>query len=124
MVIIILIKYLKKKKNDKRNWDFDRFPYGRDSTVELSLKCTVPGCKFKGFVGIYDKYQTILIERILTNNGRYDGALARNWNGVGWNYSEKRGRKRSMKVAIITHFAKMQQIDEYLSLLNVGADNG
>ena len=33
-------------------------------------------------------------------------------------------KKRSMKVAIITHFAKMQQIDEFPALLNVGEDNG
>ena len=29
-----------------------------------------------------------------------------------------------MKVAIITHFAKIQQIDEFPALLNVGEDNG
>ena len=29
-----------------------------------------------------------------------------------------------MKVAITTHFAKMQQIDEYPTLLNVGEDDG
>ena len=29
-----------------------------------------------------------------------------------------------MKVAIITHFAKMQQINEFPALLNVGEDNG
>ena len=29
-----------------------------------------------------------------------------------------------MKVVIITHFAKMQQIDEFPALLNVGKDNG
>ena len=40
------------KSNDKRNWDFDRFPYGRDykygwhnngSTERLSLRYPVPG---------------------------------------------------------------------------------
>ena len=29
-----------------------------------------------------------------------------------------------MKVAIITYFAKVQQIDEYPALLNIGEDNG
>ena len=29
-----------------------------------------------------------------------------------------------MKVGIITHFAKIQQIDEFPALLNVGEDNG
>ena len=29
-----------------------------------------------------------------------------------------------MKVAIITHFAKWQQIDEFLALLNVDTNNG
>ena len=84
----------------------------------------VSGCKFGDFARIYDKYQTALIERILTNNGRHNAALAPNWNCVHWNYGGTRGRKRSMKVAIITHFAKMQQIDEYPALLNVGGDNG
>ena len=30
----------------------------------------------------------------------------------------KKGRKRGMKVAIMTHFARMQQIDQFPSLLN------
>ena len=93
------------------------------STEELSLKFSVPGCKFGDFARIYDKYQTVLIERILTNNRRHNAALAPNWNWVHWNYGETRGRKRSMKVAIITHFATMQQIDEYPALINVGEDN-
>ena len=29
-----------------------------------------------------------------------------------------------MKVAIVTYFSRMQQIDEYPALLNVGEDNG
>ena len=32
--------------------------------------------------------------------------------------------KKSTKVTIITHFAKMQQIDEYPALLNVDEDIG
>ena len=50
--------------------------------------------------------------------------LAPKWNWIDWNYGEKRSRKRGMKVVIITHFAKMQQIDEFPALLNVGKDNG
>ena len=37
---------------------------------------------------------------------------------------KKRGIKISMKVAIIAHFSKIQQIDEYSTLLNVGEDDG
>ena len=35
-----------------------------------------------------------------------------------------RSRKRGLEVAIITYFAKMQQIDEFPALLNVDKDNG
>ena len=59
------------------------------------------------FAKNYDKYKTVLTERILTTNGRHDAVLAPNWNWVDWNSGEKRGRKRSTKIAIITHFAKM-----------------
>ena len=45
-----------------------------------------------------------------------------NWNWIDWNYGEKRGRKRGMKVAIITHFARMQQIDEFPALLDERKD--
>ena len=72
----------------------------------------------------YDKYQTGFTERLITNNENHDAVLAPNWNWIDWNYGEKRGRKRSMKVAIITHFAKMQLIDQFPALLNVGKDNG
>ena len=34
----------------------------------------------------------------------------------------KKGRKRGMKVAIMTHFARMQQIDQFPSLLNKQED--
>ena len=36
----------------------------------------------------------------------------------------KKGRKRGMKVAIMTHFARMQQIDQFPSLLNKQKDFG
>ena len=36
----------------------------------------------------------------------------------------KKSRKRGMKVAIITHFARMQQIDEFPALLNVRKNYG
>ena len=108
-------RYKEEKRNDKRNWDFGRFPYVRDykywwkneSTEKLSSKCPVPGCKFGGFSKVYDKYQTILTKWTITNNGNHDYVIAPNWNWVDWNYGEKRGRKRSTKIAIITHFAKM-----------------
>ena len=77
-----------------------------------------------GFAKIYDKYRTILTERIITNNGNHDAVFAPNWNWIDWNYDEGRGIKRSVKVAIITHFSKLQQIDEFPALLNVGEDNG
>ena len=47
-----------------------------------------------------------------------------NWNWIDWNYGEKRDRKRGIKVAIITHFARMQQFDEFPALFNVGKDYG
>ena len=94
------------------------------STEELSLKCPVPGCKFGEFAKIYYTYQNVLTERIITNNGNNDAFLVPNCNWVDWNYGERRGRKRSMKVAIITHFTKMQQIDEFSALLEIGEDNG
>ena len=36
----------------------------------------------------------------------------------------KEEEEKNIKVAIITHFAKMQQIDEFPALLNIGEDNG
>ena len=39
------------------------------------------------------------------------------------NYGKK-SKKRGMKVAIITHFARMQQIDEFPALLNVRKNYG
>ena len=41
------------------------------------------------------------------------------WFELWW----KKG-KRGIKVAIITHSTKIQQIDEFPALLNVGKDNG
>ena len=114
--MIILIKYLMKKKitiketgilidsytEETANMDGEKWINWR--TI---FKCSVPGCKFSIFARIYDKYQTELTEILLTNNGRHDTALAPDSISVDWNYGEKRGRKRSTKIAIITHFAKM-----------------
>ena len=36
----------------------------------------------------------------------------------------KKGRKRGMKVVIMTHFARMQKIDQFPSLLNKQKDFG
>ena len=88
------------------------------------MKYPFPGCKFDGFAKFYDQDQTGLTERLITNNGNHDAVLAPRWNWIDWNYGERRGRKISMKVAIITHFAKIQQIDEFPALLNVDKDNG
>ena len=115
-----------------KTWDFGRFPYGRDykygwssnGSTELSLACPVPGCKFGGFAKIYDSYGPELQTRIITNNGNHDAVISPSWKWVDWNYGTRRGRKRGMKVAIMTHFARMQQIDEFPSLLNEKEDYG
>ena len=88
------------------------------------MKYPVPGCKFGGFSKIFNLYKPVLKERLITNNGNHDAVLSPNWKWVDWNYGEKRGRKRGTKVAIITHFARMQQIDEFPALLNVRKDYG
>ena len=114
--LIILIKDLKKSKLRKKTWDFGRFPYGRDykygwnpnGSTGLSLECSVPGYKFGVFSKIFDGYGTALKERLITSNGHHDAVITTNWNWVDWNYGEKRGKKRGMKVAIMTHFARMQ----------------
>ena len=80
----------------------------------------MPGCKFGAFFKIFVQYKTVLKDRLITNNGNHDALLSPNWNWIDWNYGEKRGRKRGNKVAIITHFARMQQINEFPALLNVG----
>ena len=69
-----------------------------------------------------DTYKPALKKKLFTNNGKHDAALAPNWNWVDWNYDEVRGRKRVMKVAITTHIARIQKIDEYPALLNVGKE--
>ena len=86
------------------------------------MSCT--GCKFGGFSKIFDQYKPVLKERLITNNGNHDAVISPNWNWVDWNYGEKKGRKRGMKVAIITHFARIQQIDELPVLLKKRKDYG
>ena len=120
------------KNTELKKWDFLRFPYGRDykygwkpnGSTELSLKFPVPGCKVGGFSKIFNGYGTPLKERLINNNGNHDAMISPNWNWVDWNYGEKSGRKRGMKVAIITHFAKMQQIDTFPALLSKRKDFG
>ena len=133
MLLIILIKDIKKKKVlikeneiliDFHTEETINTDEKNDSTEELSLKCPVPGYKFDGFAKFYDQHQTRLTERLITNNGNHDAMLAPSWNWIDWNYGERRGRKISIKVAIITHFTKIQQIDEFPALLNVDKDNG
>ena len=127
-----LIKDLKKTKQQKRTWDFGKFPYGRDyrygwktnGSTDISLECPVRGYKFGGFAKLFDSYCPALKERLITNNGHHDAVFNPDWNWVDWNYGEKKGRKRSMKVAIMTHFARMQQIDQFPSLLNKSKDFG
>ena len=50
----------------------------------------------------FDEYGTALKEWLITNNGHHDAVITPNY----------------MQVAIMTHFARMQQIDQFLSLLN------
>ena len=126
----------KRFKEDKitelKTLDFGRFPYGRDykygwkqnGSTELSLKCPVPGCKFGGFSKIFDGYGHVLKKRLITNNGNHDAVIFLNWNWVDLDYGEKRGKKRGTKVAIITHFERMQQIDKFPALLNERKDFG
>ena len=80
------------------------------STEELSLKCPVPGCKFGGFAKIYDKYQIVLTERIITNNGNYDAVLAPNWNWVDWNYGEKKEEKDVLKLLLLLILLKCNKL--------------
>ena len=125
-VDVIDKRFKDNKITEEKKWDFGKFPYGRDyrygwqinGSTDLSLECPVPGCKFGGFAKIYDNYCPALKERLITNNGHHDAVSNPNWNWVEWNYGEKKQRKRSMKVAIMTHFARMQQIDQFPSLLN------
>ena len=78
-------------------------------------------CVLQNFLSILN---TLLKEILITNIGNHDAVLSPNWNWIDWNYGEKRGRKRGMKVSIITHFARMQQFDEFSALFNVGKDYG
>ena len=39
-----------------------------ESTEEFSIKCPVTGCNFGGFAKVYDKYQTVLTESMITSN--------------------------------------------------------
>ena len=94
-------RFKKEKNNDKKTKiliDFHtevttNMDEKKEPTEEPSIKCPVPGCKFGDFFKIYDTYKPVLIERILTNNGRHDATLAPNWNCVDWNYSEKEEEK-------------------------------
>ena len=71
------------------------------------MECPVPGCKFGGFSKIFDGYEPALQTRLVTNNGNHDAVNSPSWKWVDWNYGTRRGRKRGMKVAIMTHFARM-----------------
>ena len=126
-------KYKEDKNNEKINQDFDRFPHRRDykygwdinvSAGHLSFKCSVHGSKFGGLAKIYNTYRFEMKNKILTNNGKHDAAVTPNRGCVDWNYGSARPKKRSMKVAIINHIARMQQSSEYPALLNVNKDNG
>ena len=46
--------------------------------------------------------------------------------GIGLNGTmvKKKEKKRSMKIAIMTHFVRIQQIDQFPSLLNKSKDYG
>ena len=79
-------RFKQEKSNNKRNCDFARFPYGRDYkyrwhnnglTEHLSLKCSILGCKFGGFVNIFDTYSPEIREDTF-KNGRQDAALVPN----------------------------------------------
>ena len=48
------------------------------SPEELSLKYPVSRCKLGGFAKINDKYQNVLTERIITNNGNHDAVISPN----------------------------------------------
>ena len=116
-------RYKEDKNNEKRNWDFGTFPHERDykygwdvnnSAEHLSLKCSIPGCKFGGFAKIYNAYPIEMKNKILINNGKHDATVTPNWDQVDWNYGSTRQR----------NIPRMQQIDEYLALLNVNEDYG
>ena len=81
-----------------------------DSAEKLSLICPVPGCKFGGFVKIYDKYQTVLTERLITNNGNHDVVLDPNWNWIDWNYGDRRRRKKVRKLLLLLILLKCNKL--------------
>ena len=87
MLLIILIKDIKKTKvRIKENGILvDFHTVGTINTdekiVQLKnyfLKCPVPGYNFCGFSKIFDEYQTVLKERLITNNGNHDAVLSPN----------------------------------------------
>ena len=132
-VIKIDKRYKEDKNNEYRNWDFGKFPHGRDykygwdvtgSVEHISLKCPVPGYKLSEFAEIYNTYPIEIKNKILTNNGKHDVAVTPNWDWVDLSYGSARERKISMNVAIINHITRMQHIDEYPVLLNVNEDYG
>ena len=72
-----------KNEDEKRIWDFNKFPYWKyykygwtnESSNDLSLKYPILGFKFGGFVNMYDSYSDNLKQGILTNNDRHDAVL-------------------------------------------------
>ena len=58
---------------------------------------------------------------MLTNNNKQDAVDNINFKWIDWSYNVNRNdcwraSKRVMKLCMVTHFARMQQLDEFLSL--------
>ena len=130
--------WYKKKETDDRvkettiiiNKGFSVTPFGKHfgyghgpsgSIFNVSLPCPVPSCRFGGFSKIYDNYVPELKQCLLTNNNKHDAVNMINFNWIDWSYNVNRNdcwraSKRVMKLCMATHFARMQQLDEFPSL--------
>ena len=130
--------WYKKKEIDDRvkettiiiNKGFSVTPFGKKigyghgpsgSMFNVSLPCPAPSCRFGGFSKIYDNYLPELKQILLTSNNKHDAVDKINFSWIDWSYNVNRNdcwraSKRVLKLSIATHFARMQQLDEFPSL--------
>ena len=136
--VIVRGNWYKKKEIDDRvkeititiNKGFSVTPFGKKfgyghgpsgSIFNVSLPCPVPSCRFGGFSKIYDSYVPELKQCLLTNNNKHDAVNMMNFSWIDWSYNVNRNdcwraSKRVMKKCMATHFARMQQLDEFPNL--------
>jgi len=104
--------------------DFGKMPFGKhcvyghewDNHVNLSLSCPIVSCKFVGFSKILDYYDEKRRQLLLTSSNKHAAATNIKFQWVDW-YVTKKITKRLMIFLLVTHFGRIQPLDQYLDLM-------